>query len=267
MTSLVNGHPQYHYPRPGQFGAEERPISEGIPLRRPNVEERKQQFGQVEIGGQFPQRKQFFGGVTQKTPVQQYGFRQEVGYTQTPIIHKHVYVHVPPSDFEVVPEISRPVVAPRPEKHYKIIFVKVPSPAARAPVALPVQPAREEKTLVYVLVKKPEAAQDIILPTPVPTKPSKPEVFFIRYKARKEMGVFPVNGLPLGPIPTGMVPLGVIPTGDISGQLPVGPLPTGEPSLGGIQTQVPETSTLPGYVMITEGFSTPTPVPGYLPPQ
>jgi len=45
-----------------------------------------------------------------------------------------------------------------------------------------VQPQNEEKTLVYVLVKKPEEAPEITIPTPAPTQPAKPEVYFIRYK-------------------------------------------------------------------------------------
>jgi Domain of unknown function (DUF243) len=38
------------------------------------------------------------------------------------------------------------------------------------------------------LVKKPEEQQDIIIPTAAPTQPSKPEVYFIKYKTQKEQG-------------------------------------------------------------------------------
>lgn len=44
-------------------------------------------------------------------------------------------------------------------------------------------PQNEEKTLVYVLVKKPDPQPDFEPPTSAPTQPSKPEVYFIRYKA------------------------------------------------------------------------------------
>lgn len=50
------------------------------------------------------------------------------------------------------------------------------------------QPQNEEKTLVYVLVKKPDDQQDIVIPTPAPTQPSKPEVYFIKYKTQKDGG-------------------------------------------------------------------------------
>lgn len=49
---------------------------------------------------------------------------------------------------------------------------------------IPLQPQNEEKTLVYVLVKKPEEAPEVHIPTPAPTQPSKPEVYFIRYKTQ-----------------------------------------------------------------------------------
>uniref|UniRef100_A0A182FIQ6 DUF243 domain-containing protein n=1 Tax=Anopheles albimanus TaxID=7167 RepID=A0A182FIQ6_ANOAL len=82
--------------------------------------------------------------------------------------------------------IQRPIQLAAPQKHYKIIFIKAPSaPAYQAP-QIPLQPQNEEKTLVYVLVKKPDEQQDIVIPTPAPTQPSKPEVYFIKYKTQKE---------------------------------------------------------------------------------
>lgn len=72
------------------------------------------------------------------------------------------------------------------QKHYKIIFIKAPSaPAYQAPV-IPAQALNEEKTLVYVLVKKPDEQEDVVIPTAAPTKPSKPEVYFIKYRTQKE---------------------------------------------------------------------------------
>lgn len=62
-----------------------------------------------------------------------------------------------------------------------VIFQAPTPPTPTAPV-IPVQPQNEEKTLVYVLVKKPEEAPEITIPTPAPTQPAKPEVYFIRYK-------------------------------------------------------------------------------------
>lgn len=51
---------------------------------------------------------------------------------------------------------------------------------------IPEQPQDEHKTLVYVLVKKPEPLPQIEIPKVKPTEPSKPEVFFIKYKADED---------------------------------------------------------------------------------
>ncbi|KAK9753084.1 protein of unknown function (DUF243) [Popillia japonica] len=106
---------------------------------------------------------------------------------QPPTIHKHVYVHVPPPENEY-PAPQKPIEVAPPQKHYKIIFIKAPTPPTPTAPIIPLQPQNEEKTLVYVLVKKPEDAPEIHIPTPPPTQPSKPEVYFIRYKTQKEEG-------------------------------------------------------------------------------
>ncbi|EJY57581.1 AAEL017015-PA [Aedes aegypti] len=115
------------------------------------------------------------------------GFGGFSGGSQQAIIQKHIYVHVPPPEPEEV-RVQRPLQVAPAQKHYKIIFIKAPSaPAYQAP-QIPLQPQNEEKTLVYVLVKKPDEQQDIVIPTPAPTQPSKPEVYFIKYKTQKEGG-------------------------------------------------------------------------------
>ncbi|XP_012278115.1 extensin-3-like [Orussus abietinus] len=106
---------------------------------------------------------------------------------QQPVVHKHVYVHVPPPE---APEYKPPkYTAPPqpPQKHYKIVFIKAPTPPTPTAPALPALPLPdEEKTLIYVLVKKPEEAPEVVLPTQPPTQPSKPEVYFIRYKTQEQ---------------------------------------------------------------------------------
>lgn len=104
---------------------------------------------------------------------------------QPPVVHKHVYVHVPPPEApEYKPPKYQAPPAP-PQKHYKIVFIKAPTPPTPTAPVLPPLPAQdEEKTLIYVLVKKPEEAPELVLPTQAPTIPSKPEVYFIRYKTQ-----------------------------------------------------------------------------------
>lgn len=105
--------------------------------------------------------------------------------TPAAIITKHVYVHIPPPEPEYTTP-RRPVEVLPVQKHYRIIFIKAPT---QAPPTLPAFPAvaeNEEKTLVYVLVKRPDEAPEIVIPPPTTTVPSKPEVYFIRYKANTE---------------------------------------------------------------------------------
>lgn len=121
-------------------------------------------------------------------PQQQYGapppqlqYGPPPSKSQQLLVTKNVYVHVPPPEqTEFVP--SRVIDVPVPKKHYKIIFIKAPTaPTPTVPV-IPEQPQDIHKTLVYVLVKKPEEAAPVELPVAEPTEPSKPEVFFIKYK-------------------------------------------------------------------------------------
>ncbi|KAH8280492.1 hypothetical protein KR018_008596 [Drosophila ironensis] len=97
------------------------------------------------------------------------------------IVTKNVYVHVPPEEPELYPAAA-PIQTAVPKKHYKIIFIKAPNPPAPVRQVLPPPVQDEHKTLVYVLVKKPEEQQPVILPAPEPTEPTKPEVYFIKYK-------------------------------------------------------------------------------------
>ncbi|XP_060535367.1 uncharacterized protein LOC132707499 [Cylas formicarius] len=102
-----------------------------------------------------------------------------------PLVQKHIYFHVAPP-FEEEERQAKIQAAANHQKHYKIIFIKAPSYAAPAAPKLQLQAQNEEKTLVYVLVKKPDEAQEIELSTAAPTQPSRPEVYFIRYKAKED---------------------------------------------------------------------------------
>lgn len=67
------------------------------------------------------------------------------------LVQKHIYVHVPPPEEE---ELSAPLPLPsvaNRQKHYKIIFIKAPSPPSVAQQLVQAQLAQqqsEEKTLV-----------------------------------------------------------------------------------------------------------------------
>lgn len=106
------------------------------------------------------------------------------GYNLAPVIHKHVYVHAPPPEEETENKVQNPYQAAPPQKHYKIIFIKTPTPTAQ-PTQNVLVPQSEEKTIVYVLVKKPDDIAAAI-PTTTPTLPSKPEVYYIKYRNKAQ---------------------------------------------------------------------------------
>lgn len=128
-------------------------------------------------------------------------------------------MHVPPQEAEEEahhPHTSTPV---QQQIHYKIIFIKAPSAPSisRTQLTQLVQPQTEEKvtfcgdlwlknndhclpnsntnksfyfiqTLVYVLTKKDDSLAELtenIQKAQVPFVPSKPEVYFIKYKTQK----------------------------------------------------------------------------------
>lgn len=88
------------------------------------------------------------------------------------------------------PEIEEPEQQPLPQpaaslnKHYRIIFIKAPS-QSQPKIIAPQIASNEEKTIVYVLVKKPENQEIIPIEQPE-QKHEKPEVYFIKYNAKKE---------------------------------------------------------------------------------
>ncbi|CAH0547680.1 unnamed protein product [Brassicogethes aeneus] len=142
--------------------------------------------GQLSQGsGQFSQGSgQFSQG---SSGFQSNGFYQ--GGTQ---VHKHVYVHVAPEEPEEIRQQAQIQAGVR-QKHYKIIFIKAPSYSTQQQIIAQQNALKEEKTLVYVLVKKPDALADINIPAQAQAPINKPEVYFIRYKAQKD-GINGISG-------------------------------------------------------------------------
>ncbi|KAK5644740.1 hypothetical protein RI129_006040 [Pyrocoelia pectoralis] len=103
------------------------------------------------------------------------------GYQQN---QKHVYFFSAPDQ----PEYSRfrIFVTPSSQKNTKIIFVKAPSHAGVIPEVIAPPSSAEDKTLVYVLVKRPDEGGSITIPTSVGVTQTKPEVFFIKYNNKQD---------------------------------------------------------------------------------
>lgn len=95
----------------------------------------------------------------------------------------HSYVHVPPPEDEAVAH-QQAALAQAPRKHYKIIFIKAPSAPSYQQQAAVAAAQNSEKTLIYVLVKKPEEQSFEQPQLQEGPAPSKPEVYFIKYKTQ-----------------------------------------------------------------------------------
>lgn len=62
--------------------------------------------------------------------------------------------------------------------NFSILFFTLAPSTPTPKIPEPLQD--EHRTLVYILVKK--QPHELVLPKPIPTEPSKPEVFFVKYK-------------------------------------------------------------------------------------
>lgn len=115
-------------------------------------------------------------GLQSNFAIQQQRPQQQLQPQQQTIVQKHIYVHVPPPDNEeLLPQ--RQISAGVSQKHYKIIFIKAPSFPAPSQQQIQLAAQNQEKTIVYVLVKKPDdISADLTVTPPAITKPSKPEV-------------------------------------------------------------------------------------------
>ncbi|XP_075155607.1 uncharacterized protein LOC142228969 [Haematobia irritans] len=104
---------------------------------------------------------------------------------EAPLVHKHFITIAAPEDNENL-ETNKNLVIGRPQKNYRVIFIKAPS-SSSANVKLSAQYApQEEKTVIYVLSKNDNSLEVGDIATPAPTVPSKPEVHFIKYKTEEE---------------------------------------------------------------------------------
>lgn len=155
-------------------GGEQYPLSDGFSQSSFQV------HGATHSNDHFQTSNQY-----QSSAVQKYKEHYNQVQQQPPQIFKHFYVHAAPEE----PEVAKPrqaITLPPPQKHYKIIFIKAPIQSAYVPPYIPAPQQNEEKTIVYVLVQKPEEQQDIVIPKVEPKPPSKPEVFFIKYNSKED---------------------------------------------------------------------------------
>ncbi|XP_050331285.1 uncharacterized protein LOC126760010 [Bactrocera neohumeralis] len=124
----------------------------------------------------------------QKTEQQSFGGDKYLPPSQPtaePIITKQFFLVSAPEDSEEQTR-SKHFVIGRPQKNYRVVFIKAPS-SDNANLKLTAEYApQEEKTVIYVLSKKDNDLNIGEIGTPAPTQPTKPEVFFIKYKTPEE---------------------------------------------------------------------------------
>lgn len=131
----------------------------------------------------LPQQNFAFNSLPQQQ-FQQQTYNPSAGAS---LVSKDIYVHVPPVDDaeERYPQPQLPV--PPPRKHYRIVFIKAPTPAVSKAALRVKQAPVEEKTIIYVLTKKPDPIDlQTAIEEAAPKQISKPEVFFIKYKTQEE---------------------------------------------------------------------------------
>lgn len=131
----------------------------------------------------LPQQNFAFNSLPQQQ-FQQQTYNPSAGAS---LVSKDIYVHVPPAEDaeERYPQPQLPV--PPPRKHYRIVFIKAPTPAVSKAALRVKQAPVEEKTIIYVLTKKPDPIDlQTAIEEAAPKQISKPEVFFIKYKTQEE---------------------------------------------------------------------------------
>ena len=87
---------------------------------------------------------------------------------------KTIYVNVPRPEAQPPP---KPIAAGPPRKHYKIVFIRAPTPPPPPQPILP--PRTEQKTIIYVLHQKPQQQEQNVIS--VPSIKHNPEVYFVQY--------------------------------------------------------------------------------------
>ncbi|XP_062140217.1 loricrin [Drosophila sulfurigaster albostrigata] len=143
--------------------------------------------GSAGFAGFGPSPNIGFGGLAgyQAPTYQQQQQEEQRAAFESAIVHKQFFTVAAPDEHENLERVKHLVIG-RPQKNYRVVFIKAPS-SSSANVKLSAEYApKEEKTVIYVLSKKDSSLEVNDIATPAPTIPSKPEVFFIKYKTDAE---------------------------------------------------------------------------------
>ncbi|EDV47749.1 mediator of RNA polymerase II transcription subunit 15 [Drosophila erecta] len=112
-------------------------------------------------------------------------------FVQRPaIVTKDIYIHSAPDENEELRQDEPQLENVPIRKNYRIVFIKAPTQNLKYTAAAlkRAQSSNEEKTVIYVLSKKPDLTeiQQQLQVTQSESKVQKPEVYFIKYKTQEE---------------------------------------------------------------------------------
>jgi len=168
-----------------QHQVQSQPQQQQIIYQQPQQQQDQQQQQQFVQTIQQPQQ-QFVQTIQQ--PQQQIVQTQ---FVQRPaIVTKDIYIHSAPDETEEIsssgPQLDNVPV----RKNYRIVFIKAPTQNLKHTAAAlkRAQASNEEKTVIYVLSKKPDITeiQQHLQLSQTESKVHKPEVYFIKYKTTEE---------------------------------------------------------------------------------
>lgn len=118
------------------------------------------------------------------------GYADQAGFgPQSSDVYKSLYYFDSPEDIEIPAPRFRYENERKDSKHYKIIFIKAPAYVQKpiTDIQANIGASGGGKTIIYVLTKKPEAQQDVIINTGAAQQAvSKPEVYYIKYSNKQD---------------------------------------------------------------------------------
>ncbi|XP_036324991.1 probable basic-leucine zipper transcription factor R [Rhagoletis pomonella] len=146
----------------------------------------QQQQVQQQISLQQQQRVQQPQQIAlQQQQIPQQSSQQQQLVEPKTVITKRFFLHAAPEDAEEEVQ-ERHITIGKARKSYNVVFIKSSNKAAKKASIKITPAANEEKTVIYVLNKKQDAADiDAQVYEPATTT-TKPEVFFIKYKTAEE---------------------------------------------------------------------------------
>merc|ERR1712002_1383101 len=164
------------------------------------------------------------------------------GSCSRPVVTRNIFVYAAPEQPRPLPG---PVNVPPPKVDYNIVFVRAPEGnAAQDPIIVP---PPQQRTLVYVLSKKPEDGGQRVIEVPAGPA-SNPEVYFVNYGPGENPqlpgGVNLQTALGAAAAPGGAGPAGAGPFRDAAIAGPDAGLGGANPGFGGGN---------PGFIL--EGFN------------